>query len=207
MKAGDRIIIIDDRYGTGGSDGRYFRVGDTGVILETQYRDGKPWQVILKLDRTGDTAYAAPAAFKVTTPHPHATLIAQYAEDAAYTDEPWQLWEYRPADSPRWATMVTHPGWNTAYLYRRRSEPLPTPTRVVNGFTVPAPEVEAPPFATTYWVADTYGEAWATRMAWGGESRHHRALKRGLVFLAEEHAVTNAKAMVGIDPEWSQDKP
>ena len=142
--------------------------------------------------------------FKVgdaTTPHMHAYLMRQYAEDAAQTDKPWQLWEYSPADGPHWEAMEGHPGWNTAYLYRRRPK---AQTRIVNGFTVPAPEVEALPFATPYWVTDAYGEAWATCMVWGGESWHHRALKRGLVFLSKEFAVANARAMCGIDPEWRQ---
>jgi len=31
--------------------------------------------------------------------HPHAELMAQYAEDAKTTDKPWELWEYRYSSS------------------------------------------------------------------------------------------------------------
>ena len=204
MKAGDRIIIVNDRNGTGGSDGKVFRVGDTGAIVEVQDRGSQLCRAFLKLDRTGGTAYADPSAFKVVTRHPHADLMRQYAEDAAQTEEPWKLWEGRPADGPHWATMVFHPGWNTAYLYRRRSEPLPTPTRVVNGFTVPAPEPVALAKDTRYCLAAPALLTWWCPNLWRDQRLDHLYLERGLAFLAKEHAVANAKAMVGIDPEWRQ---
>lgn len=200
MKAGDRITIINDRYGTGGNNGKYFRVGDTGVIVEAQ--DSQPWQVILKLDRTGDTVYAAPSALKVVTPHPHAALMAQYAEDATQTEQPWLLWEFQSEETARWKSLLTHPGWSRGVQYRRRPEA--PPTRVINGFTVPAPETVALAKNTRYYLVAPTLLAWWCPNLWHDQRLDHLYLERGLVFLAEEHAVANAKAMVGIDPEWRQ---
>lgn len=35
FKAGDRVRVIDDREGSGGFDGRYFKIGNVGTVLST----------------------------------------------------------------------------------------------------------------------------------------------------------------------------
>lgn len=79
-------------------------------------------------------------------------------------------------------------------------------TRIINGFEVPAPEAQAPEEGNTYHfpilhTIDLYGtDKWYRDEIW-----HERYLKRGLVFLTEEDAIANAKAMLGIDP-YEEDK-
>ena len=52
--------------------------------------------------------------------HPHAELMAQYAEDAKKTDRPWELWEVR-ADKV-WLHLLTHPRWEASEEYRRKPQ-------------------------------------------------------------------------------------
>lgn len=56
------------------------------------------------------------------TSHPHAELMAQYAEDARTTPEPWTLWQCRSSMS-EWVELVTSPGWEAILQYRRKPEP------------------------------------------------------------------------------------
>ena len=42
------------------------------------------------------------------TAHKHAALMLQYAEDAAKTDKPWELWERR-LDNGVWVDCKCHP--------------------------------------------------------------------------------------------------
>lgn len=53
------------------------------------------------------------------TPHPHAELMKQYAEDAAARRDPWVLWEYDNQEEG-WNALNTHPTWNLNYKYRRK---------------------------------------------------------------------------------------
>ncbi len=85
-----------------------------------------------------------------------------------------------------------------------RRKPKPPRTRVVNGFTVPAPEVDAPKTGDAYWLAHPPNKGWACEGVWYQTDATYSSdtwLSRGLVFLTREAAVANAKAMCGIDPE------
>lgn len=74
-------------------------------------------------------------------------------------------------------------------------------TRVVNGFTVPAPCSEAPPKGVRYFFPHPSAtEWWVDGGQWAGNSADRRLLKRGLVFLDKHAATANAKAMCGTDP-------
>ena len=74
-------------------------------------------------------------------------------------------------------------------------------TRIINGFEVPAPETQDPEEGTTYYIpllhtTNLYGkDVWYRDEQW-----HKRYIKRGMVFLNAEDAITTAKAMLGIDP-------
>mgnify|MGYP000890926894 CR=1 FL=1 len=66
--------------------------------------------------------------------HPHASLMAEYAEDAKTLRQPWLRWAHRTDNSLRWHKMGEMPLWNTDTRYRRlvkvgniggRSVPLP----------------------------------------------------------------------------------
>lgn len=64
------------------------------------------------------------------TGHSHADLMAQYAEDAKKTAEPWKLWEYDIGTG--WLACSEHPSFKAGCNYRRR--PI---TRWVNVYSGP----------------------------------------------------------------------
>jgi hypothetical protein len=53
--------------------------------------------------------------------HPHAELMAQYAEDAAKHPEPWTLWEMSTSKT-NWIETTFHPRWQVDTHYRRKPE-------------------------------------------------------------------------------------
>ena len=55
-------------------------------------------------------------------PHPHAELMAQYAEDAKETDRPWERWEVKRDARGQWITCAVHPNWNEVFDYRRKPQ-------------------------------------------------------------------------------------
>lgn len=71
-------------------------------------------------------------------------------------------------------------------------------TRIINGFEVPAPEVEVP--ERDYYLASTIDKYFHRFLSWCDDEMDKLWLKRGLVFLNKEDAIANAKAMLGIDP-------
>lgn len=68
--------------------------------------------------------------------HVHAKLIQQFAKDAMEYDDPGKLWEVYYDCGDNWNSFSPHnnPGFNDAYLYRRKQE-----TININGHNVPKP--------------------------------------------------------------------
>ena len=134
---------------------------------------------------------------KKSEPHVHAASMKLYAEDAAETDKPWERWEVLAVGHQFWNTCVEGLYWHPSNSYRRKRK-----TRVVNGFSVPAPETKAPASNSLYYAALTNREYWISTggYLWVGDKIDLRFLSRGLVFLNKDDAVANAKAMCGIDP-------
>ena len=52
--------------------------------------------------------------------HPHAELMAQYAQDALETDKPWERWEFKRLIDEFWQDCVEHPAWTINFEYRRK---------------------------------------------------------------------------------------
>jgi hypothetical protein len=72
--------------------------------------------------------------------------------------------------------------------------------RIINGFEVPAPETTEPDYGTAYFTPSLAYITMAVYQEWRNDDFDTRALKRGIVFLNEEDAIANAKAMLGINP-------
>lgn len=135
---------------------------------------------------------------KKSEPHVHAASMKLYAEDAAETDKPWERWEFRYAEDETryWRGLARgHPMWLGTRLYRRKRK-----MRVVNGFSVPAPETEAPGIGTTIFIADPTQAEWHSYTSFCTASYDKFCLARGLIFLNEANAIATAKAMCGINP-------
>lgn len=73
-------------------------------------------------------------------------------------------------------------------------------TRIVNGFEVPAPETEKPGIGSRYFVVNYVFKKFFDVYRWGNIEFDNLMLECGLVFLSEEDAIANAKAMLGINP-------
>lgn len=103
-------------------------------------------------------------------------------------DEEWE--RFQPHDWTLFEIAKCH-----AYEYRRKPR-----TRVVNGFTVPAPIQEMPSNMNEYFIATVDAEEWFDEVSWDDSKCDRRWLSRGLLFSTKEAAIANAKAMCGIDP-------
>ena len=90
---------------------------DTFTHIKNNFKDGGvflPWR---------DALISRPVAPAVKVPdgHPHATLMAEYAKDAANNKEPWKLWEYKTSGVPSlWNQLYGHPEWREQVEYRRK---------------------------------------------------------------------------------------
>lgn len=74
-------------------------------------------------------------------------------------------------------------------------------TRIINGFEVPAPEIGELNERVAYYTPVFNNNCFYRAEKWAAGSVFDlRLLKRGLVFLNKEDAITTAKAMLGIDP-------
>lgn len=132
----------------------------------------------------------------MTQAHIHATLMLQYAQDAAETETPWERWEWRAGSNMPFEACANNPAWAPEHAYRRKPQ-----TITVNGFEVPAPVKEAAEHQLL-WAADPAHSAWAFSMAYRlAHSEHVRQFRRGLLHTTKEAAVAHAKAMLGIDPK------
>ncbi len=74
-------------------------------------------------------------------------------------------------------------------------------TRVVNGFTVPAPIQEMPKEGELFFLAMTDSATWFDAYRSENGVSYGIWLSRGLLFSTKEAAIANAKAMCGINPE------
>lgn len=54
----------------------------------------------------------------IITPHPHAAIIAKYAEVAARRVDPWVEFEYKYKANKNWLSFLASPNFNVDYEYR-----------------------------------------------------------------------------------------
>ena len=128
------------------------------------------------------------------TAHKHAALIAQYAQDWAETDKPWERWEVA-ASVNKFDSLSNHPDWHEEYEYRRKQHTL------TYSVTIPEPMREAPPLGTEYYIVSLFKPQNFDIAYWGGCYGEHMLLKRGLCFKTEEDAIAAAKAMIPFKPK------
>lgn len=136
-------------------------------------------------------------------PHRHAYLMMEYAKDAMTRPDPWLLWQWRSHPLEIWADLEDNPVWDFAHRYRRK--PVRIPTRVINGFEVPAPVTQPLELEADYFIATPEAVSWYCSFEGSDDKEDQVWLERGMVFLHEDHAIANAKAMCGVDPGWSQE--
>lgn len=102
------------------------------------------------------------------------------------------------AGKPSAAEIAYAIQWQSPENYTRAPR-----TRVINGFTVPAPLMVAPADGAVVWAERADGEYYADVGSFvSGGTYWGRAFARGLLHMTKEAAAANCKARLGIDPKW-----
>jgi hypothetical protein len=130
--------------------------------------------------------------------HPHAALMALYAQDAAETAEPWTMWAYRDmrCTPTTWRHCPDHPQWATTHEYRRKPK-----TIRIGEFDVPEPLRVAPVVGTRYWMPRLDGLDFHLTTSddlWKDDNSalHDCRLGAGIVHLTREAAELHALALL-----------
>lgn len=126
------------------------------------------------------------------TAHIHATLMLQYAQDAATTDKPWDLWEY--FSDNEWYKLTGSPAWDEGTKYRRKPR-----TIRISEIGIPEPVREQLKNGENYFVpAIDCGNCHANRFSWDNDSTDNRLLRQGVVHLTNGAALAHAKALIAL---------
>lgn len=133
--------------------------------------------------------------------HPHAALMALYAQDAAETDKPWERWQARrrPGEfdpDPLWRDLDGQMQWTHGQEYRRKPK-----TIRIGEFDVPEPLRVAPKRGAKFYtpnidpwkMASTHHE-WT----WTDHPADHARLQAGLAHLSSEAADQTARALMAL---------
>lgn len=124
------------------------------------------------------------------TGHPHAELMAQYAEDAKTNDRPYLLWEYKGGST--WINLEGHPLWNPKIEYRRKRDVIR-----VGGYEFPKPYSTKLVSGQRYWfVSIGPGIGFSVHPdRWEGAETDRRRLRTGLIHMSQEDAEEHAEVL------------
>ena len=125
------------------------------------------------------------------TAHIHAALMLQYAQDAATTDKPWELWKIYT--DGRWLDLFDAPSWDERFFYRRKPR-----TIRIGEYDVPEPMREAPEDFSVYYVPIVSGDMGTCRIRWANDQEDLRNLSNGLCHSTREAAELHAKALISL---------
>ena len=129
--------------------------------------------------------------------HPHAELMAQYAEDAKTHAEPWTLWEVRVTKTGDWSPLLAgSPSWFVENDYRRRPR-----TIIINGHEVSEPLREAPNVGAKVYLVSLSEKAVSNWLVWEGDDFDLRCLRSGLLHLTRDAAEQHARALLSFTME------
>lgn len=124
--------------------------------------------------------------------HPNSEILIALAEgrpiQAQFEASPWTGMD--TFDRTIWLRLVLAD--NPRYKFRVKPE-----TITVNGFEVPAPCREPLKEGTRYFVANPLAKGWIESYKWNNDRLDNLWLKRGLVHLTADVAITYAKAWMG----------
>jgi len=125
--------------------------------------------------------------------HPHAALMALYAQDAAETAEPWERWECF-GSMKEWMGICSHPNWGLSNQYRRKPR-----TIKIGDCKIPAPERVAPAVGSPYWIVGiSHGDCLVEELEWDDDASDNFFLKKGIVHLNPESAVAHGEALIAL---------
>lgn len=131
--------------------------------------------------------------------HLHAEILRAIADGVplsefeltCYPDEK-EAWD-NMGNGTKWGSWIHNP---EAWRVRRKQR-----THVFNGFTVPAPMDKEPDDGCVYFLPDLNSSVYFMEYRWFGTGFDLLCFGRGLCFETRVAAISNAKAMLKIDPE------
>lgn len=123
------------------------------------------------------------------TAHKHAALMLQYAQDAAETARPWDLWQKQTGFG--FEDLGGHPHWDNCSVYRRKPR-----TIRIGEFDVPEPLRVAPLEGQELWTVHLSISAGVSVNYWRGENWQLYCLSSGILHLTKEAAELHAKALL-----------
>ena len=125
--------------------------------------------------------------------HKHAALMLQYAQDAAETVTPWEMWEYKLHGEP-WFGCENHPTWSENIRYRRKPQLIK-----VGKWEFPKPISKAPLSGITYYLIKTGNRCFEVdTCAWVNDRLDNMRLESGRIHLTYEAAQTHANVLNAI---------
>lgn len=125
--------------------------------------------------------------------HKHASLMLQYAADAASDDAPWRNWQYKLPGDTAWNACTTHPDWSLSRSYRRK--PAEPDTVAIRGQTIPKGVRAAPIYGTRYWHPSVSGDKPVYPRIWRGEAKDLKRLQDGIVYMDRDDALKMANVL------------
>ena len=127
------------------------------------------------------------------TAHIHAALMLQYAQDAATTDKPWELWEFLDYDA-KWKVPTGSPIWLEGTQYRRKPR-----TIRIGEIDIPEPVRNQLQHGESYFVPSIdCGDGCTNRFSWDYDPTDNRLLRQGMVHLTEDAALAHARALIAL---------
>lgn len=78
---------------------------------------------------------------EVVRGHPHAELMAQYAEESKTDPCAWGKWQVKT--NATWGSLICIPRWDTTHQYRRKPDPVVLYVNVYESGTIVTYETEA----------------------------------------------------------------
>lgn len=119
--------------------------------------------------------------------HIHAAAMAEYAEDAAETDKPWERWEFSHKDR-EYTYLQNHPLWAKDVKYRRKPKVI-----LINGHEVPEPHRTPLKHGEVYWALSLVRGV--TSLRWEDDDFDFCYLRNGFVHLTKEAAEKHFNAL------------
>lgn len=122
--------------------------------------------------------------------HPHAAIMAEYAEVAKTNPKPWEEFEWC-RDGREWTTMFSGDAFMTYNQYRRKPR-----TININGFEVPIPLSGRQKIGSVYWMPVLGCEFAICKMEYRGQKHDDDYVASGIAHSTKEAAELHAKALL-----------
>ena len=122
--------------------------------------------------------------------HVHSASMKIFAEQAAFTEEPWLLWEWRSSSNHAWSTCVATMFWGKNIEYRQKPKFMN-----INGFDVPEPMRVPPEIGSRYWTT-TIQDSESFSCYWDGDWLDAQRLANGICHFTKEAAIFHADAVL-----------